>query len=102
MFSQQDTRDLEVRLEIRRPFLRIDETDGGNDVMNALGALAAEQDSDRVSVVLPDNSLLRGSQLSLRRAIDVEVADGATFPAPMAFFRPLDEYLRSLIAADMV
>lgn len=99
LLSDPEAKDLQVYLEIRRPNGR---DPLGNSVMNRIGQLAAEHESDDYVVELLNGSELRGSELKLFKPVPVELADGSTHPSPYAIFRQIDEYLHELITGDMV
>jgi hypothetical protein len=99
LLADPEAKDLQVYLEIRRPHGR---DPLGNDVMNAIGQLTAQHDSDDYVVELLDGTELKGTKLKVSKPVTVEIADGATHPAPMSVFRQVDEYLHELITSGKV
>jgi hypothetical protein len=99
LLIQPESKDLEIYLEIRRP--RGGEPHG-NPVMNEIGKLVAQQESDEYAVELLDGSEIRGSKLKLSKDITLTIPDAYTHPSEMAIFQKIDEYLRHLIQANMV
>lgn len=94
-----EARHLEVYLELRRPHGR-DEL--GNSAMNAIGRLVAQEATDDFTVVLQNGAELSGNELKLSRDVTLTIKDGSTHPSAFDVFRQLDEYLRHLVAQNLV
>jgi hypothetical protein len=99
LLTQDDSKHLEVYLEIRRPHGK---EPLGNPVMNEIGKLVAQQGGDDYSVELLDGSVLTGSNLILKDDVTLTIPDGKTHPTEMSIFRKIDEYLQILITTGRV
>lgn len=94
-----EARHLELYLELRRPHGR-DEL--GNTAMNAIGRLVAQEATDEFAVVLQNGAELSGKDLKLSKDVTLVIQDGSTHPSAFDVFRQLDEYLRYLVAQNLV
>jgi hypothetical protein len=97
--SSDETKNLELRLEIRSPH---DQSENGNVTMNHIAGVVAQNSDENYAVILENDSLLKGNELSLKKPVIFQMHDGATHPASSRVFKEIDDYLCELIAGGKV
>jgi hypothetical protein len=94
-----DAKDLEIRLEIRRPYNR----DAlGNPAMNQLAKIMAANSSSEYTIIMPDDVEISGNTLKIHKDVEFTPVSGSKHPVPFEVFKSIDEYLKELIASGSV
>jgi hypothetical protein len=97
--AADETKHLELDLYITRPN---DRSDAGNATMNAIAGIVAQQESDDYSVILADNSELKGATLKLSKPVEFALPEGATHPPPLLVYNEMTAYVLHLVDRNMV